>query len=101
MMSERDDHHHKRERMMDINTLIAKLVEIADVDDFTAAEAVHAYCSLNHEGQWSKLYRLLSQSEFRPGPLWSEAYVDEFVLELVPEAILRVEAEEEVVECEV
>ena len=87
---------------MDINAVITKLVEIADVDDFSAAEAVHAYCSLNHEGQWSKLYSLLSQSEFKPGPLWSEEYVDEFLLELVPEAISRVESDEAIAEwCEV
>ena len=86
---------------LNIDNVIAQLVNLADVDDFTAAEAIHAYCSLNHEGQWSKLYRLLSQSEFKPGPLWSEEYVDEFVLDLVSEAIARAEAEEEVVECKV
>jgi len=87
---------------MDINTLIAKLVEVADVDDFSAAEAIHAYCSLNHGGQGSVLYSLLSQSEFKPGPLWSEEYVDEMVLELVPEAISRVESDEAIAEwCEV
>lgn len=43
---------------------------------FDYAEAIHCFCTLNHSGQWSELYSILSQSEFRPGPLWSESVVE-------------------------
>ena len=43
---------------------------------FDVAEAIHCYCSLNHSGQWSKLYSILSQSEFKPGYGWSESRVE-------------------------
>lgn len=35
-------------------------------------DAIHCYLSVNHEGQGSKKYELLSRSVFKPGPLWSE-----------------------------
>lgn len=36
------------------------------------AAAVHAYASIHHSGQGSELYKILSTSEFRPGPRWTE-----------------------------
>ena len=42
---------------------------------FDAYEAVHVYLTLNHSGQFSTYYRMLSESEFRPGPMWSESRV--------------------------
>lgn len=39
---------------------------------FEIAEAIHCYASLNYSGQNSELYKILSQSQFNPGPLWSE-----------------------------
>ena len=39
---------------------------------FDYAEAVHCFATLSHEGQWSELYSILSRSEFKPGPFWSE-----------------------------
>ena len=38
--------------------------------NFERAEAIHAFASDYHGGQGSDLYRVLSQSPFRPGPLW-------------------------------
>ena len=43
---------------------------------FDIAEAIYCYAMLNHEGQTSDLYKILSASEFKPGPLWSEEYVE-------------------------
>lgn len=34
--------------------------------------AVHAFASVNHSGQSSDLYEVLSTSEFCPGPMWTE-----------------------------
>jgi hypothetical protein len=39
---------------------------------FEVAEAVHLFCTLNHSGQNSTLYSILSRSTFKPGPLWTE-----------------------------
>ena len=39
---------------------------------FCYAEAIHCFASLNCGGQASELYSILSRSEFKPGPLWSE-----------------------------
>jgi len=36
------------------------------------AEAIHCYATLNHEGQGSTMYSILSMSKFKPGPLWTE-----------------------------
>ena len=51
---------------------------------FDQAEALHCYLSLNHEGQWSKRYKLLCRSKFKPSPLWSESKVvnNEFYCEI-------------------
>ena len=43
---------------------------------FDIAEALHAWLSLNHEGQWSETYKLLCRSQFRPGASWSESRVE-------------------------
>lgn len=45
--------------------------------EFELAEAVHAYASVNHGGQGSELYEILSTSEFVPGPMWKERHVME------------------------
>lgn len=42
---------------------------------FDQAEALHTVLTLYHEGQYSKKYRLLSQSKFKPGLLWYEENV--------------------------
>jgi hypothetical protein len=39
---------------------------------FDYAEAIYCFCILNHEGLWSELYSILSQSQFKPSPLWTE-----------------------------
>jgi hypothetical protein len=49
---------------------------VTDENYFELAEAVHAWLSLNHEGQWSDTYRLLCRSKFNPGPMWSESRVE-------------------------
>lgn len=41
-----------------------------EAEEFDAAEAVHAFATLYHAGQWSWLYGVLSESPFRPGLLW-------------------------------
>lgn len=43
---------------------------------FDVAEALHAWLSLNHEGQSSDTYALLCRSQFNPGPSWSESRVE-------------------------
>lgn len=35
--------------------------------------AMYAYASLNHSGQSSELYEVLSTSHFGPGPMWRES----------------------------
>ena len=52
------------------------LIPIDSENFFDVAEAIHCFCSLNHEGQSSDLYSILSRSEFRPGPMWSESVVE-------------------------
>jgi hypothetical protein len=42
---------------------------------FDIAEAIHCYCTLNHDGKSSELYSILSQSDFKPSPFWSESKV--------------------------
>ena len=44
---------------------------ITDDNFFDYAEAIHCFASLNHSGQWSDLYSILSRSEFSPGPMWT------------------------------
>lgn len=39
---------------------------------FEVAEAIHCYCSLNHSGQASEQYSILSRSQFKPSPTWTE-----------------------------
>jgi hypothetical protein len=56
----------------DMDTMIT-----VDQDNyFDVAEALHAWLSLNHEGQWSDTYRLLCRSQFKPGASWSESRVE-------------------------
>lgn len=40
-------------------------------------ECIHAYSSINHSGQDSDLYSILSQSSFCPNRSWSESSVME------------------------
>ncbi len=50
------------------------MVQAIDNDNyFDVAEAIYAYCSMHHSGQSSELYKILCQSEFKPGPMWSES----------------------------
>lgn len=44
---------------------------------FEVAEAIHCFCTLNHSGQTSELYSILSRSEFKPGAAWSETQVEQ------------------------
>ena len=44
---------------------------------FEFAEALHAFFSLNHEGQTSEFYECLSRSQFNPSFSWSESKVIE------------------------
>jgi hypothetical protein len=43
----------------------------SDSCDFDIAAAVHTYAVLNYNGQVSDLYKVLSTSEFNPGPMWT------------------------------
>ena len=57
---------------------------------FEIAEAIHCFCALNHSGQTCKFYSILSQSEFKPGPFWSESKVEkenDFYSELTEENV--------------
>lgn len=50
---------------------------INDDNYFDYAEAIHCFATLNHEGQNSRLYRVLSASHFRPGIFWTESKCEE------------------------
>lgn len=55
----------------------AKRSSLYDTYDRESCEAeigaaVHAYATMNHSGQSSDLYEVLSTSEFCPGPMWTE-----------------------------
>ncbi len=52
------------------------MLKIDNDNYFEVAEAIHAWLTLNHEGQASDTYRMLCQSEFKPGMLWSESDVE-------------------------
>jgi hypothetical protein len=81
---------------MDIERLAKKIEEITECDNFEAHEAIYAYASLNHNGQTSMLYSLLSQSEFRPGPMWKESDVEgSYVYDSVSQAIILLENSED------
>jgi hypothetical protein len=66
------------------------LITINTENFFDVAEAIHCFCTLNHGGQTSELYSILSRSEFKPGPLWSESNVElenDFYSELTEENV--------------
>lgn len=39
-------------------------------------QALYWFCSDNHEGQWDTLYKILSQSPYKPAPTETSAAVD-------------------------
>lgn len=47
-----------------------------------SAEAIHQFASEYHAGQNSNLYSALSQSEFRPGPMWSQTEEKSFARDI-------------------
>jgi len=59
--------------------VVALLVTLGN-DEFDSSECLHAYLSSNHGGQWTDAYRLLCESPFRPGPMWSESEVERRLL---------------------
>lgn len=51
---------------------------LLDVDNyFDQAEAVYAFCVLNHEGQNSVKYSVGCSLDFKPGHGWSESDVEQ------------------------
>jgi hypothetical protein len=52
---------------------------LLDTDNyFDQAEAVYTFCVLNHEGQNSVKYSVLSaRLDFKPGHFWSESQVEQ------------------------
>lgn len=54
----------------DVDRAVRYLVESREADAFDVAEAIHAFANDYHGGQWTDLYRVLSASKFRPGPMW-------------------------------
>lgn len=50
--------------------------DINEDNYFDYAEAIYCFASLNHSGQGSEMYSILSTSTFKPGPLWSESQVE-------------------------
>lgn len=52
------------------------MISVDEDNFFDVAEAIHAFCALNHTGQNSVLYSILSQSDFNPSPNWSETRVE-------------------------
>lgn len=43
---------------------------------FDLHQALYWFCHDNHEGQWDTLYKILSQSPYRPAPTETSAVVD-------------------------
>lgn len=52
----------------------SSLYDLSDVNwaEFQIHAAIYAYASINHSGQNSDLYSVISSSEFRPGLFWNE-----------------------------
>lgn len=62
--------------MMTIDDIADHMTRVHDFDYEDCYEAIHAYCCLNHSGQFSELYRMLSTSDFKPGFYWNECTVE-------------------------
>lgn len=66
------------------------MITIDDYNYFDVAEAIHCYCILWHSGQNSELYSILSRSQFKPSPTWTESEVElenEFYNELTEDNV--------------
>ena len=61
---------------MTIDDIADHMTRVHDFDYEECYEAIHAYCCLNHSGQFSELYRMLSTSDFKPGFYWNETTVE-------------------------
>jgi hypothetical protein len=74
---------------MTIDDIADHMTRMHEFDYEECYEAIHAFCSLNHTGQFSELYRMLSTSDFIPGPMWSESRVEQenMAFDLVQDAI--------------
>lgn len=46
---------------------------VTESNYFEVAIALHTFLTVNHEGQGSTKYQLLSRSPFNPGPMFSES----------------------------
>lgn len=46
------------------------LLPYADELPFEYVECIYAHCVLNHEGQFSPKYSIMSRCTFRPAPMW-------------------------------
>ena len=53
-----------------------KMIRVNQDNFFDIAEAIHAVLTMWHDGKSSKSYSLLSQSQFKPSPMWSEYDVE-------------------------
>ena len=71
------------------------LVDWEEGADFDVEAAIYWFASDYHEGQWSQLYEVLSESEFSPGPTHrsvknegeqAEMFYDELVATFAPKA---------------
>lgn len=50
-------------------------------NDFDVAQAVYWFCHNYHSGQWSKMYMVLCNSQYKPGRMeraidWGNSYYD-------------------------
>lgn len=83
-------------QLVDKESVWFKMIQLDETNQFEIAEAVHCYASLWHDGKGSDLYSVLSQSEFRPGPLWTETRCleeNEYVSLLDEESCIRLAQE--------
>jgi len=54
----------------ELKEALATSSECVVEDEGSVEEAIYAFASDYHGGQWSSLYEALCLSEFEPGPLW-------------------------------
>lgn len=45
-----------------------------DADPFDIAVAIYSFAAAYHGGQFTNLYRAITQCGFKPGPFWTRGY---------------------------
>ena len=53
-----------------LRATMVHLLKLAGFTEWEREEAIYAFASDHHSGQFSNLYAALCTSPFKPGPLW-------------------------------